>query len=183
MDTALPGLGDGGHADLVRDALITLLTIMRPDWGTRQTVAGRVQFAEQRQGRSLPEVCLQAVTAAVTPAAPPDAFIRTTPADALDHLADPEHTKDTLAELRHRLLDRARAGTPPPRLEVSGTAPPCGDPDDPEKVAADRAMLARSMAAAQRKQEREQWLQRERARDHVYDLPQRAFEGLTLDDD
>ncbi|MGI5293003.1 hypothetical protein ACQEVF_58170 [Nonomuraea polychroma] len=121
MDTALPGLADEGHADLVRDALITLLTIMRPDWGSRQAVASRVKFAEQRLGRSLPQICLHAVTAAVTPGAPPDTYIRTTPADTLHHLAEPEHTKDTLAALRRRLLDRAREATSP-GLRNSGTA-------------------------------------------------------------
>lgn len=177
MDTALPGLADEGHADLVRDALITLLTIMRPDWGSHQAVASRVQFAEERLGRSLPEVCLQAVTAAVTPGAPPDSYIRTTPADTLQHLAEPEHTKDTLAELRRRLLDRAREATPPP---TATTSPPGDDPDDPEQVAADRAMLVQVVAAAQRRQERERSLQRERASDRTYDVP-RAFEGLSFE--
>ncbi|MEV4176020.1 hypothetical protein [Nonomuraea sp. NPDC049709] len=63
-----------------------------------------MRFAELRMKLTLPQLCLRAVTAAVTPNAPPDAFIRTTPADAL-RLADPEHTSKAIAQLRRQLQE------------------------------------------------------------------------------
>jgi hypothetical protein len=188
MDTALPGLADDGHADLVRDTLVTLLTVMRPDWGSRQAVAGRVSFAEHRLGLSLPQVCLHAVTAAVTPNAPPDAFRPSAPADApaeaLRHLADPEHTSATIAQLRRQLLE---AGTTRPTLTPTPAPTPASPPgsapspvagehdqrgdqrDDPEQVAADRAMLAQAMAVAHRRQGRQEWTRRQRTGEHADD--------------
>ncbi|MGI5292995.1 hypothetical protein ACQEVF_58130 [Nonomuraea polychroma] len=47
-------------------------------------------------------------------------------------------------------------------------------------MAADRAMLLQAVAAAQRRQERERSLQRERASDGTYEVS-RAFEGLSLE--
>ena len=147
MNSALPELADDRHAAQLRDALITLLAIMRPDWGSRQAVASRVQFAEDRLGRSLPQVCLQAITAAVTPGTPPDAYIRGTPADTLRHLADPEHTAAIVAQLRRRLLDRPRQSAPRTTATLSTG-------EDPEALAADRAMLKQAMAAAPHRQDR-----------------------------
>jgi hypothetical protein len=175
MDTALPGLADDGHADLVRDTLVTLLTVMRPDWGSRQAVAGRVRHAEQRMKLTLPQVCLRAVTAAVTPNSLPDAFLDATPADALRHLADPEHTSATIAQLRSRLQETSPAPAP---------APAAGEPvqrDDPEQVAADRAMLAQAMAVAHRRQGRQEWTRRQRAGEHAADVSH-ALDGFAIGD-
>ncbi|TMR90343.1 hypothetical protein [Nonomuraea basaltis] len=162
MDTALPGLADDGHADLVRDSLVTLLTVMRPDWGSRQAVAGRVRFAELRMKLTLPQLCLRAVTAAVTPNAPPDAFLDATPADALQHLADPEHTSKAIAQLR-RQLQETNPACPAPAPVPSQAAGEPAPLDDAERVAADRAMLAQAMAVARRRQDRQEWRERQRA--------------------
>ncbi|WP_103962864.1 CIR N-terminal domain-containing protein [Nonomuraea solani] len=179
MDTALPGLADDGHADLVRDSLVTLLTIMRPDWGTRQAVAGRVRFAENRMKLTLPQLRLQAVTAAVTPNAPPDAFIRTTPADAL-RLADPEHTSKAIAQLRRQLHETSTTcpASPPAPSQASGEGAPR---DAAEQVAADRAMLAQAMAVARRRQDRQAWTARQRTGEHAPDVPH-ALEGFAIAD-
>jgi hypothetical protein len=140
MNSALPELADDRHVAQLRDTLITLLVIMRPDWGGRQAIASRVQFAEGRLGRSLPQVCLQAVTAAVTPGTPPDAYIRSTPADTLRHLANPEHTAAIVAQLRRQLLNR-------PHQTAPRTADTLSTYEDPEALAADRAMLIQATAA------------------------------------
>ncbi|MEO3795848.1 hypothetical protein ABGB14_37065 [Nonomuraea sp. B10E15] len=62
-----------------------------------------MRFAEFRLKLTLPQLCLRAVTAAVTPNAPPDAFLDATPADMLQHLADFEHTSATIVQLRRWL--------------------------------------------------------------------------------
>ncbi|MER6514965.1 hypothetical protein ABT158_49720 [Nonomuraea sp. NPDC001636] len=180
MDIALPGLADEGHADLVRDSLITLLTVMRPDWGSRQAVAERLRFAEQPLGLSLPQLCLRTVTAAVTPNSAPDSFISTTPADALRHLASPERTSEAITQLRRQLAakttSRAPASASPASKPQTG-----GEHDDPEQVAADRAMLAQAMAEARRKHDTRLWARSQRVGEHLDDVPH-ALDEFAGDD-
>lgn len=59
----------------VREALVLLLSRMRPDWGTPDAIAKRVLFAEERLAVPLARVCADAVAAARRPDAAPDAFI------------------------------------------------------------------------------------------------------------
>jgi hypothetical protein len=43
------------------------------------------------------------------PRPPPDAFLDATPADALQHLADPEHTSKAIAQPRRQLQETSPA--------------------------------------------------------------------------
>ncbi|MFC6679672.1 hypothetical protein ACFQE7_27525 [Nonomuraea ferruginea] len=103
MDTALPYPAEDSHAHPIRDSLVSLLTVMRPDWGSCQAVAARVRFAEHRMGLSLPQACLHTVTSALTPNAPPDA------------LEGRRRPRDARPSPGHR--------PPPPRPPGMGTAP------------------------------------------------------------
>ncbi|MFI7114858.1 hypothetical protein ACIBK9_51710 [Nonomuraea sp. NPDC050227] len=153
---------------------------MRPDWGSRQAVAGRLCFAEHRLELSLPQLCLHTVTATVAPNSAPDSFIRTTPADALRHLAGPERTSETIAQLRRHLV--AKTTHPAPASESLASEPPtAGECDDPELVAAERAMLAQAMAEARRKHDMRLWARSQRSGEHPEDVPH-APDGFAGDD-
>nr|WP_246082780.1 hypothetical protein [Nonomuraea diastatica] len=112
----------------------------------------------------------------VTPNAPPDAFLDATPADALQHLADPEHTSKAIAQLRHQLQETSPT-CPAPAPSPAPDEP--GPRDDAEQVAADRAMLAQTMAVARRRQDRQEWTARQRAGEHAADVPH-ALDGFTI---
>ncbi|WP_431929862.1 hypothetical protein [Nonomuraea jabiensis] len=158
----------------VREALVSLLDAMRPDWGGVDAIIGRIRFAEHRLHVSLPDICVQAVQAAAIPTMAPDAFIRQSPARRQS--TDDAQKKQAIAQLRDRLarqtpgLSPAAAVAPAERGAEDAEAAA----DDPA-VAMERAWLIQAVAPA---------YARERARRADFESRHRAvrpaFNGLRL---
>ncbi|MEU6718333.1 hypothetical protein ABZ897_43280 [Nonomuraea sp. NPDC046802] len=131
----------------VREALVTLLNAMRPDWGGVDAIAGRIRFAENRLHVPLPDICVQAVSAAAIPAMAPDAFIRHNPARRQS--TDDAQMKRTIAELRHRLARQAPGPSPAPGAAAADQATEDDEATgDGPTVADERAWLIQAVAPA-----------------------------------
>ncbi|MEV4250750.1 hypothetical protein AB0J63_46070 [Streptosporangium canum] len=93
--------------DEIRQALVILLSRMRPDWGSDKAIAGRVRFAEERLRLSLPRVCVDAVRGAAIPGSPPDVFIATKVRRPTEgRAADPDQTAELIRRTRIDLIGR-----------------------------------------------------------------------------
>ncbi|MFI6883937.1 hypothetical protein [Streptosporangium canum] len=93
--------------DEIRQALVVLLSRMRPDWGSARAIVGRIRFAEERLLLPLPRVCADAVRGAALPGSPPDVFIAIDarrPAEG--NPADPDQTAELIRQTRIALIGR-----------------------------------------------------------------------------
>lgn len=97
----------------IRQALVTLLSAMRPDWGNRQAILKRVVFAEERLQWPLIRVCVEAVRGASKPGSLRDIFIDVkAPIPSDGRPADPKTVAEVASRARRALIGRKPSSRP-----------------------------------------------------------------------